>query len=264
MSEEPIESKSEEKATVLKIYHCPKCKKTHTIKLSKAMSENRDRYPFPFVFLHSEEEGLEDLLTVLYVDANLDIRAVEIIELENSNIFSEDLAKEITEKLMDEIITLQQENMELKGLISRVELSDEVFPVSEGDDDFQEDFLDEALLLDEDEDEGDGSFEEISDNVWKIKAKTPGRRNPIEGETLTLFFISTIGPGEKKQKLRVNIGNIISDIKETIGNIYGLSPINFHLSADGITLDEVRQLNEYNIKNETDILIIPSSTAGMK
>jgi len=224
------------------------------------MSENRERYPFPFVFLHSLEENLEDLVTVLYIDANLDIRAVEIIELENSNIFSEALAKEITEKLMDEIMTLQEENMQLQGLMSKVELSDEILPDSEIDEDLQEVLQDDALTLEEEESEG--SFKEVRDNVWKIKSKTPGRKNPTEEENIILFFISTIGPGEKKQKLSINVGNIISDIKETIGNIYGLTPLNFHLSADGITLDEVRQLKDYNIKDGSDVLIIPSSTAG--
>ena len=151
MSEEPIESKPKEKESALKIYHCPKCQTTHTIELLRSMTENRERYPFPFVFLHSLEENLEDLLTVLYIDANLDIRAVEIIELENSNIFSEVLAKEITEKLMNEIMALQEENMQLKGLISKVELSDEIFVESEDDEDLQEVLPDGALVIEEEE-----------------------------------------------------------------------------------------------------------------
>jgi len=227
------------------------------------MTENRERYPFPFVFLHSLEENLEDLLTVLYIDANLDIRAVEIIELENSNIFSEVLAKEITEKLMNEIMALQEENMQLKGLISKVELSDEIFVESEDNEDLQEVLPDGALVIEEEE-ESEGSFKEVSDNVWKIKSKTPGRKNPLDGEKIILYFISTIGPGEKKQKLTINIGNSVMDIKITIGNIYSLAPENFHLSASGITLDEMQLMKDYNIKDGDDILLIPSSTAGLK
>jgi len=263
MPEDPQESKPHEKESVLKIYHCPKCQTTHTVELSRSMSENRERFPFPFVFLHSLEEKLEELLTVLYIDANLDIRAVEIIEVENSNIFSEDLAKEITEKLMNEIMTLQEENMELKGLLKNVELSDEIFVESGEDDEIQEDLMEEDLII-EVEDESEGSFKQVSENVWKIKSKTPGRKNPPEGEKVTLYFISTIGPGEKKQKLTINTGNIISDIKETIGNIYGLEPLNFHLSAGGVTLDEMNELKDYTIKDGEDILIIPSSTAGIR
>ena len=92
-------------------YNCPKCQTTHQVILEDTLAENRSRYPFPHVFLHSKEETLEDLLTILYLDAQLQIRAVDIIELESSNIFSEDLAKEIMEKLMNEITNLQEENM---------------------------------------------------------------------------------------------------------------------------------------------------------
>ena len=263
MPEDSKEHKPNEKESVSKIYHCPKCQTTHTIELSRKLSENKERYPFPYVFLHSLEEKLEELLTVLYIDANLDIRAVEIIEVENSNIFSEDLAKEITEKLMSEIMSLQEENMELKGLLNKVELSDEIFVESGEDEEIQEDLLEEDVIV-EVEEESEGSFKQVSENVWKIKSKTPGRKNPPEGDKITLYFISTIGPGEKKQKLTVNTGNIISDIKETIGNIYGLEPLNFHLSAGGVTLDEMRQLNDYAIKDGDDVLIIPASTAGFR
>jgi hypothetical protein len=262
MSEDSQEPKPQEKESVSKIYHCPKCQTTHTVELSRSLSENKERYPFPFVFLHSLEEKLEELLTVLYIDANLDIRAVEIIEVEDSNIFSENLAKEITEKLMNEIMVLQEENMELKGLLNRVELSDEVFVESDEDEEVQEELIEEDLIINN-EDEGEGSFKQVSENVWKIKSKIPGRKNPPEGEKVTLYFVSTIGPGEKKQKLTINTGNIISDIKETIGNIYGLEPLNFHLSAGGVTLDEMRQLNDYAIKDGDDVLIIPASTAGV-
>ncbi len=261
MSEDSQEPKSQENESVSKIYHCPKCQTTHTVELSRSLSENKERYPFPYVFLHSLEEKLEELLTVLYIDANLDIRAVEIIEIENSNIFSENLAKEITEKLMNEIIVLQEENMELKGLLNRVELSDEVFVESGEDEETQEDLIEGNVIVDG-EDESEGSFKQVSENVWKIKSKTPGRKNPPEGEKVILYFISTIGPGEKKQKLTINTGNIISDIKETIGNLYGLNPLNFHLSAGGVTLDEMRQLKDYKIKNGEDVLIIPLSMAG--
>ena len=109
-----------------------------------------------------------------------------------------------------------------------------------------------------------GRSDTLGDNVWKIISKTPGRKNPPDGEKIILYFISTIGPGEKKQKLTINIGNSVMDIKITIGNIYSLAPENFHLSASGITLDEMQLMKDYNIKDGDDILLIPSSTAGLK
>ncbi len=74
--------------------------------------------------------------------------------------------------------------------------------------------------------------------------------------------MSTIGPGEKKQKLTVNDGNHVGDIKETVGNIFGLNPDDFHLSSGGVTMDENNPLNEYNVSDGDDVLLIPASTAG--
>ncbi|KKL44783.1 hypothetical protein LCGC14_2362220, partial [marine sediment metagenome] len=75
-------------------------------------------------------------------------------------------------------------------------------------------------------------------------------------------FLSTIGPGEKKQKLTVVDGNLVEDVKKTVGNIFGLNPTDFHLSSGGVTMDENSQLDEYNISNGDDVLLIPASTAG--
>ncbi|MFX1470511.1 MAG: ubiquitin-like domain-containing protein, partial [Promethearchaeota archaeon] len=78
----------------------------------------------------------------------------------------------------------------------------------------------------------------------------------------TLYFMSTIGPGEKKEKLTVNDSNRVRDIKNTLGNLYGLDPNDFHLSSGGVTMDENSSLKDYNVNNGDDILLIPASTAG--
>ena len=52
------------------------------------------------------------------------------------------------------------------------------------------------------------------------------------------------------------------EVKDTIGNIFGLTPENFHLSSGGITFDEQLLLKDYNLAEGDEILIIPSSTAG--
>ncbi|MFX1307856.1 MAG: ubiquitin-like domain-containing protein, partial [Promethearchaeota archaeon] len=85
---------------------------------------------------------------------------------------------------------------------------------------------------------------------------------PSAGKKLTLYFMSTIGPGEKKEKLTVNDNNRIRDIKNTLGNLYGLDPNDFHLSSGGVTMDENSTLKDYNLNNGDDILLIPASTAG--
>ena len=74
--------------------------------------------------------------------------------------------------------------------------------------------------------------------------------------------MSTIGPGEKKEKLTVNDGNCVEDIKQTLGNLYGLDPNDFHLSSGGVTMDENSALKDYHVNDGDDILLIPASTAG--
>jgi len=75
--------------------------------------------------------------------------------------------------------------------------------------------------------------------------------------------MSTIGPGEKKEKLTINDANRVSNVKRTLGNLFGLDPDESHLSSGGVTMDENNQLRDYNLNNGDDILLIPASTAGI-
>ncbi len=95
-----------------------------------------------------------------------------------------------------------------------------------------------------------------------VRSKTPASKTPSTGKKVTLYFMSTIGPGEKKEKLTVNDNNRVKDIKRTLGNLYGLNPNDFHLSSGGVTMDESSQLNDYSVNDGDDILLIPASTAG--
>ena len=107
------------------------------------------------------------------------------------------------------------------------------------------------------------SFEDdFDEELEPVKSKTPSSKTPSTGKKLTLYFMSTIGPGEKKEKLTVNDANNVSDIKRTLGNLYGLDPEEFHLSSGGVTMDEGNQLFYYKQKTGYDILLIPASTAG--
>jgi len=109
------------------------------------------------------------------------------------------------------------------------------------------------------------SFDEFDEDLGvgrPIKSKTPAFKTPSNGKKLTLYFTSTIGPGEKKEKLTVNDSNHVNDIKHTIGNLYGLDPIDFHLSSGGVTMDENSSLSDFDINNGDDVLLIPASTAG--
>ncbi len=108
------------------------------------------------------------------------------------------------------------------------------------------------------------SFEEFEEDLEEehVKSKTPASKTPSKGNKISIYFLSTIGPGEKKQKLTVVDGNLVEDVKKTVGNIFGLNPTDFHLSSGGVTMDENSQLDEYNISNGDDVLLIPASTAG--
>ncbi len=109
------------------------------------------------------------------------------------------------------------------------------------------------------------SFDEFDEDLIDeepVKSKTPASKTPSAGKKLTLYFTSTIGPGEKKEKLSVNDSNSVDDIKSTLGNIYGLDPNDFHLSSGGVTMDENNPLRDYDVNNGDDILLIPASTAG--
>ncbi len=111
------------------------------------------------------------------------------------------------------------------------------------------------------------SFDEFDEDLElvgeePVRSKTPASKTPSAGKKVTLYFMSTIGPGEKKEKLTVNDNNRVKDIKRTLGNLYGLNPNDFHLSSGGVTMDESSQLNDYSVNNGDDILLIPASTAG--
>ncbi|MCJ7648455.1 MAG: ubiquitin family protein [Candidatus Lokiarchaeota archaeon] len=135
----------------------------------------------------------------------------------------------------------------------------------EFDDEFDDEF-DEELdeNLDEDLSEDSKDLQEPTDSITpdeqpKSKAPSP----TPEGKKIAVFFMSTIGPGEKKQKLLVNTGNTAGAIKETAANLFGLDPIDFHLSTGGVTMDEASTLSDYDIRDGDDILLIPASTAGL-
>ncbi|MFX0077565.1 MAG: ubiquitin-like domain-containing protein [Candidatus Hermodarchaeota archaeon] len=136
--------------------------------------------------------------------------------------------------------------------------------------DFDEEFdkeFDEELDEDFDEDLDEDLDEDFDEPTSKsppddVKAKTPEAKIPSEGKKISVFFLSTIGPGEKKQKLLVFTGNKVGDIKETVANLFALDPSDFHLSSGGVTMDETSFLSDYNVAEGDDILLIPASVAG--
>ena len=106
---------------VKKDYYCSICKAKHTIELPENMASGKDAYPFSHVFLHKLEriddisETGVDILTTLYIDANLSIRGVEVKKLLCGDIMSTQDSRAIIHQLMEEIARLQDEVAHLQA-----------------------------------------------------------------------------------------------------------------------------------------------------
>jgi hypothetical protein len=106
---------------LLKNYYCNLCKKHHDVLLAKDLAKNRESYPFAHIFLHKLEgssKNIEDIsadiLTTLYIDANMAIRGSETKKLVADDIISKDDSKNIVTELMEEMARLQDELMALQ------------------------------------------------------------------------------------------------------------------------------------------------------
>ncbi len=110
----------EEEEIISRPFVCKACKKTHMIKLNKRIIEGRSKFPFPYVFLHDNINGVEhkELLTILYIDKNLQIRHSEIQELGTDLIFSKEQVVAMTKPLLEEIELLREELAEARKEIS--------------------------------------------------------------------------------------------------------------------------------------------------
>jgi hypothetical protein len=103
-------------------YHCNICDMTHRVKLNKKIVEGRSKYPYPYVFLHDHINGVEhkEVLTILYIDNNLQIRHSEIQELGYDSLFSKEQVEAIAKPLINEIELLRDEikrlNQEIENL----------------------------------------------------------------------------------------------------------------------------------------------------
>ncbi|MEX2682040.1 MAG: septum formation initiator family protein [Candidatus Sigynarchaeota archaeon] len=121
---------------IQKNYYCSICKRYHDITLPKDLAKNRESYPFAHIFLHKMEgsnnidDAGVDILTTLYIDANMAIRGSEVKRLVTCDIISKDDSKNIVTELMeemarlqDELTKLQAENKDLKAEIARLKSS---------------------------------------------------------------------------------------------------------------------------------------------
>ena len=100
-------------------YFCKVSNTNHEITLSKNLAKEHKDFPFAYIYLHGKTH---ELVTTLYIDANLKIRGVEVTDLsEGSNLFSTEFSHNIAEVLTTEIQKLNKENEDLKKRIAELE-----------------------------------------------------------------------------------------------------------------------------------------------
>ncbi len=102
---------------VKKQYYCRLCDDTHEIQLRKTLTEKQVKYPFSHSFLHGE---LKNILTILYLDKNLEVRGVDVQQLRDDDIFSKEQVVSISDTLMEEIERLRMENEFLQGELEKL------------------------------------------------------------------------------------------------------------------------------------------------
>lgn len=97
--------------SVIKRYTCKICGTNHSIKLDKSITEGRTKFPFPYVILHDfiNEGELKELITILYIDKNLQIRHTEIQEVKGDSLFSKKQVVSMTRALFEENELLRQD-----------------------------------------------------------------------------------------------------------------------------------------------------------
>jgi hypothetical protein len=96
---------------VIKRYYCRICDDNHEIQLRKKLIENQSKFPFSHSFLHGE---LKNILTILYLDKNMEVRGVDVQKLRDDDIFSKEQVISISGTLMEEIERLRTENEALQ------------------------------------------------------------------------------------------------------------------------------------------------------
>ncbi len=83
-------------------YVCDVCKSQHKVELPADLASKHTHFPFSYFHLHGDAK---DVLSTLYLDANLKVRGVETTKLDTGldDIFSKGQMMSIVRNLMDEL-----------------------------------------------------------------------------------------------------------------------------------------------------------------
>jgi hypothetical protein len=114
----------EDDETIERHFNCKVCGISHRVKLNKKLLKGRTKFPFPYVYLHDHINGVEhkEVLTILYIDNNLQIRHSEIQELGYDSLFSKEQVEAITKPLIKEIELLRDEIKKLNRQIDDLKI----------------------------------------------------------------------------------------------------------------------------------------------
>jgi len=94
---------------ITKQYNCKICDETHKVELPKNLCEGRTKFPFHYVILHGPQKNI---LTILYIDKDLQIRGAEVQEGTN-DLFSKEQVVKMATNLIDEVDRLREDNVSL-------------------------------------------------------------------------------------------------------------------------------------------------------
>lgn len=103
-----IGSERSDKTHVTKSFFCEICKQLHTISLKLSLLDNQKKFPFIYIYFHGQENNI---LTTLYLDANLNIRGSESMDLNQieGNFLNQKKSNELIQNLAKELAFVRQE-----------------------------------------------------------------------------------------------------------------------------------------------------------
>ena len=98
----------EETQLIERRFFCEILKEQIKVKIPKDLAENHKHFPFSYLFLHGP---VDDILTTIYLDANLNIRGTESVQLNESenNVFSKEQAILIVKNITSAYSKLQED-----------------------------------------------------------------------------------------------------------------------------------------------------------
>jgi hypothetical protein len=115
----------EDNESMIKIkYACPFHNENHVVEIKEVLLKSQEKFPFTYVTLHGTEEGLDDILTTLYIDAKGRVRSVDQKLIGDDNIVSKNQLKEMVTELVDlanyyreEYEKVRKENIKFRKLL---------------------------------------------------------------------------------------------------------------------------------------------------